>query len=106
MINVMKRFMIFILMLQLLTTSVAFAQEYNPNESFEIIGKIKHFSYEGGFYGIEADNGAEYKPINLTSSFKIEGLRVRARARFIKGGSFWQSWGVPIEIIEIERYRE
>jgi len=102
----MRRILIIFLLFLLVVTPFAFAQEYNPNESFEIIGKIKHFSYEGGFYGIEADNGAEYKPINLTSSFKIEGLGVRARARFIKGGSFWQSWGVPIEIIEIERYTE
>ncbi len=47
-------------------------------------GTIVYLNFEGGFYGIIADNGEHYDPINLPSEFKKDGLRVRfKRASYI-----------------------
>ncbi|MGB2706233.1 MAG: protease inhibitor I42 family protein [Candidatus Omnitrophota bacterium] len=66
-------------------------------------GTIRHFSYGEGFYGIKGDDGKEYKPLGLTSSFKIEGLKVKVRGRLIKKRFLFKPQCTPIEIIDIER---
>lgn len=66
-------------------------------------GRVQHYSYEGGFYGIADEEGTVYKPVKLPSSFKIEGLRVRVKARPVEKKLLTSGWGVPIEIITIKR---
>ncbi len=72
-------------------------------ESTVIYGRIEHFSAEGDFYGIAGDDGKQYKPINLSSAFKIEGLRVKADVRVMDKKLLFYSWYVPVEIIDIQR---
>ena len=43
-------------------------------------GTIHYEDLEGGFYGIMADSGERYLPINLNDTFKIDGLRVKFSA--------------------------
>jgi len=82
------------------------AQDEEGADVVTITGRIKHFSYEGGFYGIEGDDGKAYKPLRLESSFQVEGLRVKAKARLIEGELLTHGWGTPIDIIEIKRYHK
>jgi hypothetical protein len=39
-------------------------------------GTMKYLPMEGGFYGIQADSGARYRPVNLPGECAEEGLRV------------------------------
>jgi hypothetical protein len=65
-------------------------------------GTIKHLTFEGGFYGIEADSGAHYRPVNLPGEFARDGLRVRFCAEPLKGVMSFHMWGTPVEIVEME----
>ncbi len=82
------------------------AQDEDGADVVQITGRIKHFSYEGGFYGIDGDDGTAYKPMRLDLSFQVEGLRVKAKARLIEVELLTHGWGTPIDIIEIKRYHK
>ncbi|NQT22808.1 MAG: hypothetical protein HQ579_05130 [Candidatus Omnitrophica bacterium] len=93
-----------------LTVLIAFmpciASEPDTCEDSDIIvitGKIQHYSFEGGFYGIEGNDGTVYKPLGLSEGFKIENLHVKVRGRLIKNILPFKPWGTPIEIIDIQR---
>jgi hypothetical protein len=68
-------------------------------------GRVKHYSYEGGFFGIVDGEGRIFKPVELLPSFRIENLSVKVKARLVKGTVLTNPWGIPIEIIKIERYQ-
>ena len=57
---------------------------------------------EGGFYGIIGDNGEKYKPMSLEREFRVDGLKVKVRARLVEGIAGIHMWGKPIQIIEIK----
>lgn len=63
---------------------------------------MKYLSMEGGFYGIHADSGARYRPVNLPPECAEEGLRVRFCAQPLEGVVSFHMWGIPVEILEIE----
>jgi len=65
-------------------------------------GTVKYLPMEGGFYGIHAESGARYRPVNLPGDCAEEGLRVRFCARPLEGVVSFHMWGVPVEILEIE----
>ena len=57
---------------------------------------------EGGFYGIRADSGARYRPVNLPGEFAEDGLRVRFCAEPLEGVMSFHMWGIPVQIVEME----
>ncbi|MBD3320441.1 MAG: hypothetical protein GF350_05020 [Chitinivibrionales bacterium] len=79
--------------------------EVVPPRTKVITGTVRHFSEEGGFYGIEGDDGENYKPVNLSASFQRDGLKVKIMARIIRGKLLTQGWGTPVEILDIEARR-
>lgn len=64
-------------------------------------GTIRFMNLEGGFYGIEADDGSKYNPLNLPEAFKQDGLRVSFRVQVREDVMTIQQWGTPVEIVEI-----
>lgn len=45
----------------------------------EVTGKVVRVELEGGFWGIESDEGMQYKPVTaLPAAAQREGARVRA----------------------------
>ncbi len=70
------------------------------------VGTITFFDLEGGFYGLVADDGARYDPLNLDDAFKQDGLRVRFSARLRTGIMTIRQWGKPVEIQEMSRLDE
>ena len=67
------------------------------------VGTITFFDLEGGFYGLVADDGAQYDPLNLDDAFRQDGLRVRFRAQLRTGVITIRQWGKPVEIQEMSR---
>lgn len=105
----MKTILVLVFMLAFVPAMQVIAQEQNRADSIAesrvITGTVCHFSQEGGFYGIEGDDGQQYKPLNLSEGFQREGMRVKVMARFVSGKLLTHGWGIPIEILDIERQR-
>jgi hypothetical protein len=61
---------------------------------------IRWQEIEGGFFGIVADDGSRYDPVNLSAVFRQDGMRVRIEATPSNGPNI-HMWGTPIEILSI-----
>jgi len=57
---------------------------------------------EGGFYGLLAEDGSKYLPLNLPAEFQRDGLQVTVEGE-LKQVMTIQMWGTPLEIKKIER---
>ncbi|MBN2572339.1 MAG: protease inhibitor I42 family protein [Ignavibacteriales bacterium] len=81
---------------------VFFACSTEPNDDGIETGTVRYVELEGGFYGIYADNGEHYDPINLPEEFKIDGLRIEFT--FIKRDDLasFHMWGCLIEIKDVK----
>ena len=67
-------------------------------------GTVRYVGLEGGFYGIEGEDGAKYNSASLPEAFREDGLAVRFRYRERSGDVMTtQMWGASVEILEIER---
>jgi len=75
----------------------------SSNDVIQIQGIVRYLQFEGGFYGIIGENGDKYKPMHLEPQFEVDGLKVKVRARMVKGVAGIQMWGKPIEVLEIEK---
>ena len=73
---------------------------------FHGTGKIVYNDFEGGFYGIEADNGQKYYPLNLNNEFKVSGLKIRFELQIQLGIMSVVMWGVPVKVIVLESVDE
>ncbi len=78
------------------------ANIYYLNEPIYKTGTVKYMDFEGGFYGIIADDGSRYDPMNLPEGFKIDGLRVIFSAIIKRDFVSFHMWGIVIEIIDIQ----
>jgi L-ascorbate metabolism protein UlaG (beta-lactamase superfamily) len=67
-----------------------------------LTGQIKFLNIEGGFYGILADDGQKFDPLNLPAQFKKDGLRVRFAVKVKEGMASFHMWGKIVEIVNIE----
>ncbi len=75
----------------------------STSDIIQIEGIVRYFQLEGGFYGIIGDDGEKYKPMNLEPQFEVDGLKVKVRARMVKGVAGIHMWGKPVEVLEIEK---
>jgi hypothetical protein len=66
-------------------------------------GRIVFLSFEGGFYGIEADNGEHYDPTNLPADYMTDGLRVKFTVNILSDVYSVHMWGDVVEIISIKK---
>jgi hypothetical protein len=65
-------------------------------------GEIVFLSFEGGFFGINADDGEHYDPINLPDEFKIEGLQINFIGIIRNDLLSFHMWGRILELIFIK----
>lgn len=87
-----------------LLSGCAFGQAPGPvaeNGVIEGQGIVHYVDLEGGFYGLTADTGARYYPIDLPQSLTRDGLRVSFRVRVQPDVMTIVMWGTPVEIIEM-----
>ena len=66
-------------------------------------GRVVFVSLEGGFYGLVAEDGRKYDPLNLPQEYRRDGLQVRVTARPVQNAVGFHMWGTRIEIINIKR---
>jgi inhibitor of cysteine peptidase len=76
------------------------------NESLERLvygtGEIVFLSFEGGFFGINSDDGEHYDPINLPDEFKIDGLQINFIGIIRNDLLSFHMWGRILELIFIK----
>jgi hypothetical protein len=68
-------------------------------------GTVRYFEMEGGFYGIDADSGGHYRPVNLPKDYAKDGLRIRFCAQRLEGIMSIHMWGIPVEIVEMKPFK-
>jgi hypothetical protein len=65
------------------------------------IAKVRWISLEGGFYGLVAEDGRKFLPLNLADDFRKDGLKIKVRGIMKKDVATIYMWGTPLEIVEI-----
>lgn len=67
----------------------------------QISGKVVYVDLSGGFWGIEARNGQQYRPINgLPKAFQKQGMKVSAKVTPASGMSIFM-WGEQVNLLDI-----
>ena len=66
-------------------------------------GTVHYLDFEGGFYGIVADDGSRYDPGRLEEEFQEDGLRVRFEIKILTGVMSTRMWGSPVELVALAR---
>lgn len=66
-------------------------------------GTVTYIDLEGGFYGIVADDGGHYLPLDLDEAFRQDGLKVRFTLEPAKDVMTIQQWGTPVKVVSIEK---
>jgi hypothetical protein len=68
-----------------------------------ITGTVRYIDVEGGFYGIEADDGTKLDPVNLPVEFQQDGVRIRVQVEPLKNRVSLRMWGRLVRIVSLER---
>ncbi len=68
-----------------------------------IRGTMVRVEVEGGFYGIVAENGNKYDPLNLPDAFKVDGIKVKCQIEELDQQVSIHMWGKLVRILEIEK---
>ncbi len=64
-----------------------------------INGKIVYQNLGTGFWGIEATNGQQYRPVNMPEQLKHEGARVHLIVREVKEEMSIFMWGKAVRVL-------
>ncbi|MCM2465060.1 putative hemolysin [Methanoculleus oceani] len=64
-------------------------------------GTVAFVDLEGGFYGIVADDGERYLPLDLNETYRVDGMRLSFIGEIARDTATIQQWGTPIEIIDV-----
>ncbi|NBC19351.1 MAG: hypothetical protein GVY18_18755 [Bacteroidetes bacterium] len=73
----------------------------NLDDIMSGVGTVRYIDLEGGFYGIEAEDGAKYLPQNLAEDYQQDGMRVRFRVQILEDVMTTQMWGQPVRVLNI-----
>jgi len=67
-----------------------------------VSGTMLFNDFEGGFYGIKADDGDLYDPMDLPAEYEEDELRVWFKVKLTDLYST-HMWGVVVEVLEIRK---
>jgi heat shock protein HslJ len=73
----------------------------SPGDEITSDGTVLYIDLEGGFYGIVADDGTHYYPLNLPAEYAKDGARVIFSARQ-EDVATTAMWGIPVIILSID----
>jgi hypothetical protein len=68
-----------------------------------VTATVRHIDLEGGFYGLETDDGRKLDPVNLPEELRKEGLRLQVRIVPLQDRISIRMWGTPVRILAFER---
>lgn len=68
-------------------------------KKIKIKGTVKHLDLEGGFWGIVAENGKEYRPVNMPEQLKHDGEAVVVTLKGVEEEMSLHMWGEPVKVI-------
>ncbi len=80
-----------------------FGEIIRQGDTIEGTGTVTYIGLEGGFYGIITANNGHWDPINLSSEFMVDGLRVKFKAKIREDLLGYHMWGTIIELIYIKK---
>ncbi len=66
-------------------------------------GTITYVDLEGGFYGIVADDGEQYLPLDLGETWLVDGMDVTFVAGVREDVAAIGQWGAPVDVIAIDK---
>ena len=70
-------------------------------------GTIVWNDFEGGFFGIQANNGEKYYPLGfLEEEFQVAGLAVKFVLRPERNVATIVMWGTPASVVSIAKLEE
>jgi hypothetical protein len=78
-----RLFWLILILIIVVSSTVIYSRFIKENDNM-ITGVVKYFDIEGGFYGIISDEGKNYFPINLSSEYKVDGLKIRFNYKEVK----------------------
>jgi hypothetical protein len=81
---------------------VSSADSDDAKQEALFVVEVRWISLEGGFYGLVAEDGRRYLPVNLPEEYKKDGLKIRVRGKIKTDVATIYMWGTPLEIMEIE----
>ena len=61
-------------------------------------GEIRYMDFEGGFFGIVADDGTQYLPSGLPEKYMVDGLKVSFSGIAHAPEANFRMWGTPLDI--------
>ncbi|WP_421948026.1 hypothetical protein [Phaeodactylibacter xiamenensis] len=68
-------------------------------KNIRIKGTIKHVKLEGGFWGIVADDGREYRPVQMPEQLKHDGESVEVTLKPEEEEMSIHMWGQPVKVV-------
>lgn len=74
----------------------------NAEAEITFMAEVRWVPLEGGFYGLVAEDGRRFLPLDLPEKFQKDGLKIRVRGKIRKDVVTFYLWGTPFEIREIE----
>jgi len=74
----------------------------NAENEISFVAEVSWISLEGGFYGLVAEDGGKFLPLNLPEEFRKDGLKIKVRGKIRRDVATIYMWGTPLEILEIE----
>jgi Heat shock protein len=69
-------------------------------------GEIRYMEFEGGFFGIVADDGTHYLPAGLPEKYMVDGLKVSFSGIAHAPEANIRMWGTPVDIRSIKTIEE
>jgi len=81
------------------------AQVTQPGEKVAVGGTVVFREANPGFYGILADNGGQYEPVNLDARFHTDGERISFSGTLDTTTLGEHHWGNPIELASVSEVR-
>jgi hypothetical protein len=105
MLNFSRSILFISLLFALTGACVSSYSVWGAQDEIRFVGEVRWISLEGGFFGLVAEDGRKFFPLNLPEEFKKEGLKIKVKGKIKKGTVTVQMWGAPFEVREIVEER-
>lgn len=64
--------------------------------------RVVYLDFEGGFYGLVAENGNKILPMNLSKEYKITGTLLKIKGHKVEGIATTKQWGTLYKLVDVQ----